>query len=148
MKATTAMAGISESTPRKKIPEIAHGGSQNQCCVRTGRLTRRNWTAGHGSPPWTTSAIMSESNIQPAVECNLQLKVQRTEKIADEIYAFDLVQPNGGNLPPFSPGSHVKVLVPNGMLRQYSICNDPAEPSHYLLAVKRDSAGKGGSISL
>jgi len=40
------------------------------------------------------------------------------------------------------------VRAPNGALRKYSLCNDPAERERYLIAVKREPAGRGGSASL
>jgi phthalate 4,5-dioxygenase reductase subunit len=38
--------------------------------------------------------------------------------------------------------------VPNGLLRKYSLCNDPAERDRYQIAVKRENDGRGGSRSL
>jgi phthalate 4,5-dioxygenase reductase component len=38
--------------------------------------------------------------------------------------------------------------VPNGETRRYSLCNDPAEQDRYVIAVKREAAGRGGSMSL
>ncbi len=38
--------------------------------------------------------------------------------------------------------------VPNGLLRKYSLCNDPAERDRYLVAVKREANGRGGSANL
>jgi phthalate 4,5-dioxygenase reductase subunit len=40
------------------------------------------------------------------------------------------------------------VRVPNGLLRKYSLCNDPAERDRYQIAVKREVTGRGGSINL
>src|SRR5712675_319340 len=52
------------------------------------------------------------------------------------------------SLPEFSAGAHIGVHVPNGMLRKYSLCNDPAERDRYQVAVKREGNGRGGSCSL
>ena len=76
------------------------------------------------------------------------LRVARVDPIARDIYRFELRHPQGGSLPPFTAGAHVSVTAPNGALRKYSLCNDPAEVERYVIAVKRDPAGHGGSVSL
>src|SRR3546814_9427162 len=63
-------------------------------------------------------------------------------------WSSDVCSSDLGELPPFTPGSHVKVRVPNGELRKYSLCNDAAERDRYVITVKRDAQGRGGSISL
>lgn len=78
----------------------------------------------------------------------LPLTVARASSAAEGIRSFDLVRPDGLDLPPFTPGSHVKVQVPNGATRKYSLCNDPGERHRYVIAVKRDERGRGGSVSL
>jgi phthalate 4,5-dioxygenase reductase component len=76
------------------------------------------------------------------------LRVAQTEPVADGIQLFELRAESGGLLPAFTPGAHVNVRVPNGSYRNYSICNDPSERDRYVIAVKRDVGGRGGSISL
>ena len=78
----------------------------------------------------------------------MTLKVTRKDEIARGIDLFELRRPGGGELPEFSAGAHVAVKVPNGLIRKYSLCNDPAERDRYQIAVKRDEAGRGGSVSL
>ncbi len=51
-------------------------------------------------------------------------------------------------LPAFTAGAHVDVHLPDGRVRQYSLCNDPADRSQYQLAIKREQGGRGGSIWL
>jgi phthalate 4,5-dioxygenase reductase component len=51
-------------------------------------------------------------------------------------------------LPEFSPGAHTSVRAPNGMIRKYSLCNDPAERERYVIAVLREPGGRGGSLSM
>ncbi len=76
------------------------------------------------------------------------LVVTRSEPVADGIQLIELRDPAGAALPAFSPGSHLSVRVPNGSLRNYSLCSDPADTSRYQIAVKRDEKGRGGSVSL
>ncbi len=75
-------------------------------------------------------------------------RVTRAERIADDIHLFELRDPAGGELPEFSAGAHVSVRVPNGLIRKYSLCNDPADRDRYVIAVKRETGGRGGSESL
>jgi phthalate 4,5-dioxygenase reductase subunit len=76
------------------------------------------------------------------------LRVARAEAIARDIHLLEFRDPEGLELPPFTAGSHVTVRAPNGTLRKYSLCNDPGERDRYVIAVKRDAAGHGGSVSL
>lgn len=78
----------------------------------------------------------------------LTLKVMRAEPAARFIRLFELADPDGAELPAFSPGAHIKVRTPSGLTRQYSLSNDPAERHRYVIAVKREAAGRGGSLSL
>ena len=75
-------------------------------------------------------------------------RITRAERIAEDIHLFELRDPAGGELPAFSAGSHVSLRVPGGLLRKYSLCNDPAERDRYVIAVKREPNGRGGSESL
>jgi phthalate 4,5-dioxygenase reductase subunit len=78
----------------------------------------------------------------------LVLRITRSEPAANGIQMFELRAIDGAELPPFTPGAHLSVRVPNGGLRNYSLCNDPAERDRYVIAVKRELNGRGGSISL
>ena len=78
----------------------------------------------------------------------LTLRVARAEKVAADIHSFELRNPSGGELPPFTAGAHVTVKSRNGSLRKFSLCNNPAERDRYVIAVKRDPAGRGGSVDL
>ncbi|WP_321967874.1 PDR/VanB family oxidoreductase [Burkholderia cepacia] len=78
----------------------------------------------------------------------LRLKIAEKEKIARDIWRFVLTDPDGASLPPFEAGSNLTVEVPNGARRSYSLCNDSQERDRYVIAVKRDGSGRGGSMSL
>jgi vanillate O-demethylase ferredoxin subunit len=74
--------------------------------------------------------------------------VARKTVEATDICTFELVAVDGAPLPAFSAGSHVDVALPNGLTRQYSLCNDPLETHRYLIGVLRDPASRGGSQAL
>ena len=78
----------------------------------------------------------------------MSLAVRRKTEIAQDIFSFELERPDHSGLPSFTAGSHLLVLTPNGLSRRYSLCNAPSERSRYLIAVRRDAAGGGGSISM
>ena len=77
----------------------------------------------------------------------LTLKIRHKSEIADGVFLFELTAPDGSALPPFTPGSHITVIAPSGQKRRYSLCNDPAERDRYLIAVKQEATGRGGSLS-
>lgn len=78
----------------------------------------------------------------------LEVIVGQKRKEAEGIYSFELVARNGASLPPFSAGSHVDVYLPNGLVRQYSLCNSPEDQHRYVIAVLLDPASRGGSSAL
>jgi vanillate O-demethylase ferredoxin subunit len=78
----------------------------------------------------------------------LRVRVARKTVEALDICSFELVRADGGPLPAFSAGSHVDVHLPDGLTRQYSLCNDPAERHRYLIGVLKDPATRGGSQAM
>lgn len=78
----------------------------------------------------------------------LTLLLQSVTFLAEDVRGFEFVDPNGCSLPPFTAGSHVDVHLPNGVVRQYSLCNAPAERHRYVVAVLREPNGRGGSIAM
>lgn len=67
---------------------------------------------------------------------------------AQGICSFELAAADGSLLPPFSAGAHIDVHLPDGLVRQYSLCNHPEERHRYLIGVLNDPASRGGSRSL
>lgn len=86
--------------------------------------------------------------VQTHADTQMPLRIAAIEEVARDIRSFELVQADASELPEFTPGAHIKVQAPNGMVRKYSLCNDPAERHRYVIAVKREAAGRGGSLSL
>jgi ferredoxin-NADP reductase len=78
----------------------------------------------------------------------LSLLVRQIRFEAAGINSYELVDPAGEDLPPFTAGAHIDVHLPNGVIRQYSLCNSPTERHRYVIAVLRDEKGRGGSKAL
>ncbi|MGE0829321.1 MAG: 2Fe-2S iron-sulfur cluster-binding protein [Hyphomonadaceae bacterium] len=84
---------------------------------------------------------MSEAAIRKAL-----VRAARWE--AEDIIAFVLEDEAGGLLPTWSPGAHIDVVLPSGLVRQYSLCGDPSDLRRYEIAVLHERAGRGGSREL
>ena len=59
------------------------------------------------------------------------------------LYAF--ARPGGGALPPYKPGAHIDIHIPNGLVRQFSLLNPADNPETYVVGIKRDAQSRGGS---
>jgi ferredoxin-NADP reductase len=75
----------------------------------------------------------------------LQVLVRAITYEAEGIMSIELVDPAGRELPGFTAGAHLDVHMSQGLVRQYSLCNDPAEKFRYVIAVLYEPMGKGGS---
>ena len=87
------------------------------------------------------------AEIPSEVMGEMLLAVRQKSEIADGVFLFELRSPAGVDLPAFTPGSHITVTAPTGQKRRYSLCNDSCERDRYLIAVKQEPAGRGGSLS-
>ncbi len=74
----------------------------------------------------------------------IDVVVQKRWKEAEDIVSFHLAAANGSPLPNFEAGAHIDLVLPNGMTRQYSLCN-PGENQFYQITVLKDANSRGGS---
>ncbi len=75
----------------------------------------------------------------------LHLVVEKKELLADDVVLLTLRDPSGAELPEWTPGAHLDLVLTADLVRQYSLCGDPGERSVYRVAVLREPAGRGGS---
>jgi ferredoxin-NADP reductase len=73
------------------------------------------------------------------------LRVTGKQVMADGVLTLDLAAPHGGRLRDWTPGSHIDLVLPNGLTRQYSLCGDRFDPFTYRVGVLREADGRGGS---
>ncbi|MBN9797592.1 oxidoreductase [Pseudonocardia sp. UM4_GMWB1] len=78
-------------------------------------------------------------------EPELRLEVEKKELLADDVVLLTLRDPSGAELPEWTPGAHLDLVLTADLVRQYSLCGDPGERSVYRVAVLREPAGRGGS---
>lgn len=79
---------------------------------------------------------------------SLSLRLAARHDLTAEICEFTFVAANGGPLPGFDAGAHLTVETPSGPWRSYSLSNDDSETDRYIIAVKREETGRGGSLSM
>lgn len=77
-----------------------------------------------------------------------ELLVRGIRMQAEGIHAFDLVHPQGQELPLVEAGAHVDVHLPGGIVRSYSLAGDPDDRSRWTLGVLREPKGRGGSRAM
>ncbi|WP_442875894.1 PDR/VanB family oxidoreductase [Amycolatopsis sp. NBC_01488] len=76
-----------------------------------------------------------------AVDRNLPLVVEDVRPEAEGVVSLRLA--NGTSLPSWRPGAHIDLVLPSGLVRQYSLCGDPAENTHYRIAVRKIGVASG-----
>lgn len=75
----------------------------------------------------------------------LKALVKSMRHEADNIVSIELLPKSGVVFPRFEAGAHIDVHLPNGLIRSYSLCNDPNEVGRYVLGILNDRASRGGS---
>lgn len=83
----------------------------------------------------------------PAVQ-RIVVEVSDVQAEARDVVLVEMRAPGGGALPPFEPGAHLEIELPNGLIRHYSLVNDCRERDRYVVAVGRAANGRGGSTFL
>jgi ferredoxin-NADP reductase len=79
------------------------------------------------------------------VMSGLEVVLDGKETIADGVVRLTLRHPDGAALPSWEPGAHVELVLRPDLVRQYSLCGDPADRSALRVAVLREPNGRGGS---
>lgn len=75
----------------------------------------------------------------------MEVIIKQIIPLTPHILGFELVAINGQSLPEFSAGSHIDVMLDNGLTRQYSLANCSSESDRYVIGVLNDPNSRGGS---
>lgn len=73
------------------------------------------------------------------------LRVQQKTWESDGVTSVTFADPSGAQLAPWQPGSHLSLHLPNGLVREYSLCSDPLDSTSWTVAVLRTPDSRGGS---
>jgi dimethylamine monooxygenase subunit B len=82
------------------------------------------------------------------VSTTINVRVAEIQCLTPVVKAFTLVPPEGGELPGFSPGSHVVVHIPGEdrvYCNAYSLASAADDRSRYRIAVRQQEVSRGGS---
>ncbi|WP_030986170.1 PDR/VanB family oxidoreductase [Streptomyces sp. NRRL WC-3744] len=93
------------------------------------------------SPLWPLPALEEPTSGRPRSRA-LRLLVTSHETVADRVVRLRLA---GRDLPAWEPGAHIDLVLPSGLVRQYSLCGDPEDTSSYTVAARLVEDGRGGS---
>lgn len=99
------------------------------------------------SGPWTRTVQVQKTKPQRQnISGNETIRavVTQLSLLTDEILEVTLCSKSGGSMPHWEPGSHIDILSEHGY-RQYSLCSDPQDQTHWKVAILREDTGSGGS---
>ena len=89
----------------------------------------------------TASPAEAATTFSPLIE----VRLTAIRYAARDTNLFEFQRVDGKPLPPYEPGAHIDVHLPNGLLRNYSLVVARPDPSIYTVGIKRDPASRGGS---
>lgn len=72
----------------------------------------------------------------------LDVRLQAMTWVAPGVVSLAFVAPDRAELPPFEPGAHVDVHLPDGTIRPYSLCGDPGQRRAYTVGVREIEGGR------
>ncbi|WP_299352603.1 2Fe-2S iron-sulfur cluster-binding protein [uncultured Shimia sp.] len=78
----------------------------------------------------------------------IQVTLSKAEAMTADVTKFEFTALDGGDLPEWTAGAHLDVLVSPEYLRQYSMSGNPADRSKYQIGVLREDEGRGGSLQM
>ncbi|MFJ6723992.1 MULTISPECIES: PDR/VanB family oxidoreductase [unclassified Streptomyces] len=96
------------------------------------------------SPLWPLPALEEPVSGRPRTRA-LRLRLAARESVADGVVQLRLEATGPAPLPRWEPGAHLDLVLPSGLVRQYSLCGDPADGTAYTVAARLVEDGRGGS---
>jgi len=97
-----------------------------------------------------TAIVPSPAAVAPASDPArsgglIEVRLTDITAVARDTNLYTFARPGGGALPPYKPGAHIDIHIPNGLARQFSLLNPADNPETYVVGIKRDAQSRGGS---
>ena len=89
--------------------------------------------------------VASSTHLPPSHAALIGARLIAIEDIARDTKLYTFARAEGGRLPPYTPGAHIDLHLPNGLVRQFSLVAPNSDPDTYAVGIKRDAASRGGS---
>jgi len=94
----------------------------------------------------TAPSTAAASSLTPTAASHLiGARLTEIQPVARDTNLYTFQRPDGAALPPYKPGAHIDLHLPNGLIRQFSLVVPHRDPARYVVGVKRDPASRGGS---
>ncbi|HET7735518.1 MAG TPA: cytochrome P450, partial [Nocardioidaceae bacterium] len=78
-------------------------------------------------------------------ESEVDLRIEARREVAEGIVELTLAHPSGEQLPSWTAGAHIDLMLEPSLTRQYSLCGSSADESSWKVGVLRDPNSRGGS---
>ncbi len=75
----------------------------------------------------------------------VEVTVSKVDPRGGNVTLYEFRDPNRGDLPSWTAGAHLDIVVAPEFLRQYSMSGNPSDRSVYQIGVLREDDGRGGS---
>jgi ferredoxin-NADP reductase/predicted pyridoxine 5'-phosphate oxidase superfamily flavin-nucleotide-binding protein len=145
--------GFDWNCPQHITPRFTEVEIEGQLvALRRENQRLKDLLVGAGKDQPATTRLDEREDLEELGEGPLELVVSAVRQLAPRVRAFELRDPEGGELPAVVPGAHLRIPVrlPSGELvdRHYSIASNPARRDVYEIAVLREEGGSGGSAAV
>jgi ferredoxin-NADP reductase len=147
------------TAPPRDVPADLYGGGRPDRFLSSLTVIGEAYSRRTLGPPGSASRPARGRRPRPAAVPRLgaprrgapewrDLVVAARTQDCEGVVRLRLTAPDRGPLPRWRPGAHLRLDLPSGRTRHYSLCGDPAELWAYTIAVRRIDGGGGGSVEI
>ena len=94
----------------------------------------------------TEASVMPTATVTDFHEYDAELVIDQKLTVAEGVATLELTDPSGKDLPEWSPGAHIDVILDGETItRQYSLCGSTKDRRKWRIGVLHDPKSRGGS---